>query len=355
MHNKISSMPRERMHREKGVVTLLFAVALPVLLGAAAFAIDMAHLYVVRNELQNDADAAALAGARYLYKDASSPLDWDLATQKTQQAVALNRAQGQMLRDGTVQTGYWNLSGSAMGLQALPWVPTVNDAPAVQVSVSRSEGQNQGPVGTFMARIWGLRSVPIRVTAIAGVASPGSFSPGGLFPFAMSQCMYDQYWNSGVQPAGPRIDPLTGKPFEFRVGTLYRYAQCESGEWTSLDSKASGADAIDGMITTGNPVTLAIGDAIWVQSGVKNSLFQAVQKCSAAGDKSCEYVNIPVLNRVTAGSFATITAFACLHIQKAVGGNDKYIQVQMSTQCKAPYSEGVGPNYGVVSPPSLFR
>lgn len=343
------------MHPQKGAVTVLVAIVLPVLLGAAAFAIDMAYLHVVRNELQNDADAAVLSGARYLYKDATSPLDWDTATQKTREAVGLNRAEGQPLSDSAVQTGYWNLSNPAVGLQALPLSPTVNDAPAVQVSVSRSDGNNQGPVDTFMARILGIRSVPIRVTAIAGVASPGRVSPGGLFPFAMSQCMYDKFWNSGVQPAGPRIDPLTGKTYVFKVGSLYQYANCDSGEWSSLDFKASGADAIDGMITTGNPVTLSIGDAIWMQSGVKNSLFQAVQKCSAAGNKTCEYVSIPVLNQVVSGTFATITGFACLHILNAVGGNQKYIQVQMSTLCKSPFSDGVGPNYGVVSPPSLFR
>ena len=342
-------------HTEKGVVTLLVAMVLPVLVGVAAFAVDMAYLHVVRNELQNDADAAALAGARYLYKDATSTLDWELATEKTREAVGLNRADGQALRDGTVQTGYWNLSNAASGLQTLPLSPTVNDAPAVQVSVARSEGMNQGPVDTFMARIWGLRSVPIRVSAIAGVASPGRISPGGLFPFAMSQCMFDQYWNSGIQPAGPRIDPLTGQTYEFKVGSLYHYANCDSGEWSSLDFKASGADAIDQMITTGNPVSLSVGDAIWMQSGVKNSLFQAVNKCSAAGNKTCEYVSIPVLSQVVSGTFSTITGFACLHILDAVGGNDKYIRVQMSTQCKSPFSDGVGPNYGVLSPPSLFR
>ena len=40
-----------------------------VFLGIAALAIDLSHLYVVRNELQNAADAGALAGARFLYNE----------------------------------------------------------------------------------------------------------------------------------------------------------------------------------------------------------------------------------------------------------------------------------------------
>jgi hypothetical protein len=38
-----------------------------VLIGCAALAIDLTHLYVARNELQNAADAGALAGARFLF------------------------------------------------------------------------------------------------------------------------------------------------------------------------------------------------------------------------------------------------------------------------------------------------
>ena len=45
------------------------AILLFVFLGIAALAIDVSHLYVVRNELQNAADAGALAGDRFLYNE----------------------------------------------------------------------------------------------------------------------------------------------------------------------------------------------------------------------------------------------------------------------------------------------
>ena len=44
----------------------LAAIGLLSLLGFAALAIDVGYLFVVRNELQNAADAAALAGAGHL-------------------------------------------------------------------------------------------------------------------------------------------------------------------------------------------------------------------------------------------------------------------------------------------------
>lgn len=59
----------KRFHDQKGAVLLLMALSMLILLGFAAFAIDLGYSYVVRNELQNAADAAALAGASVLFND----------------------------------------------------------------------------------------------------------------------------------------------------------------------------------------------------------------------------------------------------------------------------------------------
>lgn len=339
--------------KQKGAVTVLVALTLPVLVGAAALAVDLAYLHVVRNELQNDADAAALAGARKLYNSATSALDWAAASSTASNAIALNRASGHALAQGQVQTGYWDTSQTTVGLQSLPLTPTALDAPAVQVSLAKSDGENQGPVDTFLAAIWGIFSMPVRVTAVAGVTSPGIVNPGGLFPLGISDCMYQKFWNT--QPAGPRIDPSTGKPYVFKIGSLYHYDNCESGEWSSLNVRAPGASTIESMIENGNPVALSVGDEAWMQSGVKASLYADVKNCSAAGNKQCEYVVVPTLNSVVSGTSTSIVGFACLHVLNAVGGNDKYVLVEMSQQCQAPFSGGTGPNYGVVSPPSLFK
>jgi Flp pilus assembly protein TadG len=339
-------------HKQKGAVSVLVALTLPVLVGAAALAVDLAYLHIVRNELQNDADAAALAGARTLYNNPSS-LDWTGAADTARSAIALNRAANHALADGDVQTGYWDTYQITTGLQGLPMTPGITDAPAVQVSLGKSEGQNQGPVLTFLANIWGISSVPIGVTAVAGVTSPGSVNPGGLFPMGISQCMYDKFWNT--QPAGPRIDASTGLPYVFKIGSLYQYENCDSGQWSSLNIKAPGADTVENMIQTGNPIAMSVGDEAWMQSGVKNSLYADVKKCSAAGNKQCEYVVVPTLSHVVSGTVAAIVGFACLHVLDAVGGSNKYILVEMSTQCQSPFSGGVGPNYGVLSPPSLFK
>ncbi|WP_137719266.1 pilus assembly protein TadG-related protein [Methylobacillus flagellatus] len=55
-----------RQPRQAGAVAIMFGLTVFLLFGFMALAIDLGRAYVVRSELQNAADAAALAGAREL-------------------------------------------------------------------------------------------------------------------------------------------------------------------------------------------------------------------------------------------------------------------------------------------------
>ena len=341
-------------HRQRGAVAPLVALLLPVLIASAAFAIDLAYVHVVRNEMQNDADAAALAGAHALVDPNGGAVRWADATAQAQQSVSLNRAAGQPLSDALVQTGYWNLTGKPAGLQAQSLVPSVWDAPAVAVTVRKAAGQNQGPAQTFFARFWQILGIDQQVTATAAPSSPGMMQPGGIFPLAMAQCMYDSYWDRSVYPPRPRIDPTTGKPYVFKIGSGYHYGVCSSGEWTSLLNDANDVGTIRQLITQGNPVSLEMGQSIWIEPGSKSSLYQTVQNCSVAGDHSCEYVVVPTVTQTDNHALSPITGFACLHILDANGGQ-KYVLAEMSNRCNSSLSGGAGPNYGVLQPPSLVQ
>lgn len=54
------------IHRQRGVVSIIVALTLAVLIGFVGLALDLGKLYVARSELQNSADACALAAARDL-------------------------------------------------------------------------------------------------------------------------------------------------------------------------------------------------------------------------------------------------------------------------------------------------
>ncbi len=50
-----------RLNNQKGTVVVVVALVLLLLIGFAALALDVGHMMVKRNELQNVADSAALA------------------------------------------------------------------------------------------------------------------------------------------------------------------------------------------------------------------------------------------------------------------------------------------------------
>ncbi len=52
---------------QSGTAAVVVAVSVFSFIGFADLAIPLSHLFVVRDELQNGADAGALAGARFLY------------------------------------------------------------------------------------------------------------------------------------------------------------------------------------------------------------------------------------------------------------------------------------------------
>ena len=341
---------------QRGAVTLLVALMIPVFLGIAALVIDVAYLQFVRNELQNDADAAALAGAKQLRSTTSATPLWSSAETAAFTAISLNSADGKKLSTGTVQSGYWNPTQVNAVLQLLPITPTVNDVPAVQVTLRKGNGENDGEVPTFFARLWNMVSTPVTVTAVAGTTSPGTIEPGGLFPLVASQCVYDTYWNSKATPPGPVLDPATGKPFALVLEAYDDKPKdpCKTFQWSSLLTDKNDVTTFRKLVEERNPVSLSIGQKIWIEPGSKTTLYDTVDDCSAANDKSCEYVTLPMVSTIAGHSDQPISSFACARIVDA-SKKDKTITIQLSTQCPQPPSGGIGPNFGAVSPPSLFR
>ncbi len=150
------------LHGHRGGVAILFALCLPVLIGFAALAVDLARINLTKVELQNAADAAALGGARSLSDTGSYP-NWSAAT-----ATALNVARrnfandGHLIQDATINTGYRN-----------------ND-PSIRVTIAISGTQNNGPLPLFFAPILGIAPKVIQASAVATITGGG-----GPFDYAI--------------------------------------------------------------------------------------------------------------------------------------------------------------------------
>lgn len=335
--------------RQRGSVAVLVAMLLPVFMGISGFAIDRSYAYLVRKQMQNDADAAALAGARRLYNSAGATPSWSMAETTARAYVGQNQADGALLHDATIRSGYWSLSDAVPTLKSASVVPSAYDAPAVEVTLTKTTGVNGGGARTFFLNFWGIHSQPLQVKAVAGISSPGATR---IFPFAVSQDLFLTYWNASSLPVGPKNDPATGKPYVFKLTGA-------SGGWADLSAVTNDSGIVSDWLAYVSPVLSSIGQHIWPQPGVKASNYQDVENCSAAGKlptgKTCEYVYMPVLLDVQAKTSTPILGFACMHILGANQGA-KYIQAEMSTQCPVLPGKGVAANYyGAKAPPSLFH
>ncbi len=149
----------------QGATAVTVAILIVVLVGSAALALDIGHLVVVRNELQNAADAGALNGARVLYALNADGhvtginLDAKTAAQTAAIANYSDKSAVEVDVAADVQTGNWDgntFTPSTPGNEAN--LAFVN---AVRVTAHRSAAYS------ILAGIFGYSSFPALASAIA--------------------------------------------------------------------------------------------------------------------------------------------------------------------------------------------
>jgi Flp pilus assembly protein TadG len=206
---------RNYWKNKKGITLVWGAFFLVLCLMLAGMAIDIAYMYVAKNQLQVAADAAALAGAANL--DGTNSVDqedarekaWELACKNTAAGsnvylvtdnndqsdniscnnipphTALNIANNNTIDDDIV-VGHWDGSSFSSTLQP---AQIFN---AVQVRARRTAGSPGGPVSVFLGQIfrilggegWSLMSA--RASAIAEMP----LMANGLFTMCIDACTF---------------------------------------------------------------------------------------------------------------------------------------------------------------------
>jgi Flp pilus assembly protein TadG len=211
---------------ERGAITPILAVTLVMALGLMALTVDLGQLFVAKNELQNIADAAALAGAKKLIqaKDPNNPglaaVYCSEAITTAQAIAAENRSSGDTMTvtGADVTVGQWNLatgSFSRTGCSANPMEVT-----AIQVRVRR-DGTDNPTLGAFFAgKAGGSSQMNSTATAVAylGLAGTSSLSipfgvptnyPAGQAPYVRSVPVLDWFTPRPAMAADPQ--PYTWK------------------------------------------------------------------------------------------------------------------------------------------------
>jgi hypothetical protein len=302
-----------KLNDQKGVTAVIIAICLVMLIGFIALAIDVGHLSVARNELQNAADAGALAGAAELYTDNGQSVntnanqigyDAAVANYSEQSPVEVNWTGGNI---GDVQRGHWSF-----GLGNLPRGFTPNDSTepvalwgfttveldensnfinAVRV---RARRQNI-PIASFFARIFGHDSFEGVAEAVAYIGFAGTLekstanAPIAICLQAIQRCTSDSV--TGEKKCeyqcneGRFINDAAGKEDE------------ETGVWTNLEqnivdgedmcSSGTNAAEVKGLVECSaimgdngvNAQPLVYGKNLIVNNGQIQSAFNSFYNC----------------------------------------------------------------------------
>ncbi len=238
-----------KQHRGQALVTV--ALSLVVLMGFVGLAVDIGMLMLGRNELQNAADAAALAGAQKFYESTTTP-NWSGAEALATTAIGYNKSMKAALSTGTVASGYWNLTGTPAGMQSKTKTPVLlTDAAAVSVQIRKAPGTNGGSIALFLAPLVGVQAEAVQAYAVAVSSFPSAVDTGAVLPVAITKCLYDNFWDATTN--SPKIDPATGQVYEFKITSSYHTGPCEAGQWTSLLVDANDVPTIRDLIANGNP------------------------------------------------------------------------------------------------------
>lgn len=304
-------------NQRPGAVMVFALVTLVVLIGFASLTLDVGALYNTRADLQNAADAAALAGASMLAEDVM--MEIRLAKQKTSSDISVDvfkRAslvamqvtsfggKPVELTGGDVITGWIDLNSSNSSIDTGKASSLTN---AVHVITHRSKESPSGPVDLFFASIFGFGSAEVSASATAAFDDRVSgYDPKGdadLFPMTIGIDVYEKellkYTDAYVfdpdtgevlkeSDGVPELNlyPLSTSPGNFGLLNIGNNNQSVGGTETQIENgvppekleKEIGEPILRFIDEQGNSVTHTIGGS----PGLKASLDVAIK--SRIGD-----------------------------------------------------------------------
>jgi hypothetical protein len=203
-----------KMRDRKGATAVVVALCLVVLIGFVALAVDVGYMMTTRNELQNVADAAALAGARTLGRlyqcngdltDVTCPKPMPYENQLTYVAdataikaaatdTALRNQAGGMsgitIDNAEIVIGNWDgtkqTSPKPIDCRSNPALSATLTSPDAVCVTARRDSSANGAINTFFAGILGINTVEVSAAATAALTGSSSMAPGGL-PVAINK------------------------------------------------------------------------------------------------------------------------------------------------------------------------
>lgn len=334
--------------RDRGAVLIWVALSLVLLLGVGALVIDVGAIYVEKRQLQNGADAAALAVAQ----DCAGG-DCGAATSMAETYAGLNAKDGVSAVDV--------LCGDAPGLPAC-----AEPAPAgaqgaggwVRVGTRTETPDGGDQVSFVLAPIMGaLTGGTYRQQA---VAAWGPMAGGALTPLVFSQCEYEQY--GGDVTASPPTFPAGVHAITFH-GTNPASVACGTGP-SGLDLPGGfgrviapncEADLTTGAwvrVDTGNNLAAGCDVISWRDSEVLVAVFDTLRGVGSNGEyRIAGFVGFHVLGYriVASGGGGGVQRWTAPGYEAACtpsSPSDSYLCGEFTRITTSGSDFGTGPDFG---------
>lgn len=206
---------KKKARRRRGAAAVFSLVLLVVLIGFAALTLDVGAMYNARADLQNAADAAALAAASVYASPAMTQIRLGTATSgDIDQVVAEGRrnarqtgrknwsfgSKGTDIPDQDITFGWIDLSSSTSAIDTSADPSKYN---AVHVITRRSQEMN-GPLQFFFASIFGKKSTTVTASAVAAYAGQATVYDVGIpdsasvWPFTIHENEFNRWVQAGT-------------------------------------------------------------------------------------------------------------------------------------------------------------
>jgi Putative Flp pilus-assembly TadE/G-like len=305
-----------RLHRnQSGQVAILVGAMITALIGFSALAIDIGSLVSDKRDLQNAADAMALAGAQ------------DLPAQTSAAAAArMWAAKNDVTED--------EISSIEIRQQSLPSVPN----PRITVTLHRHHD-------TILARVVGVASVDLDVKASAIITSPGG--QDRVVPFSVLQGAIDNTnpgeltslkWDANNIQNGNTlpivIDAPGGDEYEETImhgsdgtlcseealanGCVPTAGECLDATCDSLTGDKIGPTraALDYIYDNTDPACNEFDEVFWPKDDGTYGIYQECNPFIAGSKSSLRVLIVPIIDALGNGSSpVTITGFALFFLE----------------------------------------
>lgn len=366
---------------------IVVAIALAGLLAFGSLAIDAGMIWTARNQLQNAADSAALAGARELIDGAGAV---DAASTRT--AAQLVASQNSALSVASVQVesadirlGNWNSTARTFDASVDLSDPSVVNSVDVLV---RMDGVANGPISALLSRAAGIESYTIQASATAELGFAGRTLPGEVeLPITIDCCKLagpnctDEYCSTITSnPPNPcalenpqSIDSGSVTCLEFHSNNE------QNACWTSFDDSSPSVNTADlrDLVETGAPQPISVNDSFYVDNGDKTPVIGEIRDrflgsgkyvgdaegtdryAPFDGVKDSWVTKFPVIecqtgDHCSGGGTADLVGFVCFEMREIVVTPDKVIKGRflcpsdpLYSECDSGDATSGGLNFGV--------